>query len=221
MRICPPGWIGLALAVAWVAAVQSAAAAPERDDVAFEPNERRALLAGERVERPLEFIRGRGQYVGGVSYQLLRTPPEQVLLALRSAENLAKMLPRTRSARLVSRDANLAWIELRQGPSPFVAEYTVLLERDEQGDEVRFWLDPRYDHDIEDVWGFIRVREFGLDRTLLSVGAVVDLGPGLTRALFEEKVQAVILSSVSTIRDFVEPRHLAAVDRAFRGLAPR
>jgi hypothetical protein len=90
----------------------------------------------------------------------------------------------------------------------------VVLERSEDGDEVRFWLDPGYAHDIEDVWGFFRVRPFGSNGTLLSVAVAVDLGPGLARAFFEERVQALILSAPTSIRDFMEPGRLAAVDRS-------
>jgi hypothetical protein len=87
----------------------------QRDVLA--PREREALLAGESVTRPLVFERDGGRYVGGVSYQVVRARPEQVLAAMGSPKDLALMLPRTKSARMVGVGAHGARIELTQGTS--------------------------------------------------------------------------------------------------------
>lgn len=173
--------------------------------------EREAIAAGQRVERPLSFTTADGTYVGGVAYQVVQSPPEEILTALLDAGNLPAMLPRTQSARVVSVDGGLTRIELVQGSPPFLARYTIVLERSADQSELRFWLDQRAPHDIRDVWGFFRVKPFGAGRTLLSVGAAVDLGGGLLRPLFDAKVTRAVLASVTGIRDFVEPRRLAAV----------
>jgi hypothetical protein len=173
--------------------------------------ERRALSVGQRVERPLAFATSEGAYVGGISYQVVESPPEVILAALLDAHNLPAMLPRTRWARVVSVDQTLTRIELEQGSAPFLARYTVVVERSPDQSELRFWLDQKAPHDLRDVWGFFRVKPFGPGRTLLSVGAAVDLGDGLLRPLLEGKVRRAVLSSVTGIRDFVEPRRLAAV----------
>ncbi|MGC4091347.1 MAG: SRPBCC family protein [Polyangiaceae bacterium] len=171
--------------------------------------ERQALSEGQRIERPLSFTTGQGSYVGGVSYQVVESPPEVVLAALLDAGNLPSMLPRTRSARVVSVDAKLTRIELEQGSAPFIARYTIVVERSPDQSELRFWLDQRAPHDLRDVWGFFRAKSFGPGRTLLSVGAAVDLGPGILRPLLEPRVRSAVLASVTGVRDFVEPRRLA------------
>jgi uncharacterized protein (DUF2225 family) len=43
--------------------------------------------------------------------------------------------------------------------------------------------------------------------------ASLDLGPGLVRSLFEDRIQRLVLGAVTQIRDYVEPRRLAEVDR--------
>jgi hypothetical protein len=174
-------------------------------------SERQLLTGGERVERPLSFILGRGSYVGGVAYQVVRRSPSQVLSALLDVRRLVEMLPRTRSARLLSSQAGRYRIELEQGQAPFVACYTIVLERVPGSDELRFWLDPSAPHDIRDVWGFFRVQALASGSSLLTVAAAVDLGPGLFAGLFERRVQAVVLRSVTGIRDFMEPRRVALV----------
>jgi len=190
-------------------------AAPARAETpaALSREEREALLDGERVERPLSFHAGSGSYVGGVSYQLVRAAPEEVLSALESVEALPELLPRTRSARLLGVEAGRARVELTQGPSPFTATYTIQLERQSGANEVRFWLDASAPRDIRDVWGFFRAEPQGTGRTLVTVAVALDLGPGLLRSLFERRIQRVVLGAVTQIRDFVEPRRLAEVDR--------
>jgi hypothetical protein len=175
------------------------------------PWERQVLSSGGRVERPLSFSPGKGSYVGGIAYQVVHRSPAEVLSALSEVRRLAEMLPRTRSARLVSSEPGRARIELEQGQPPFLATYTIVLERAGDNDELRFWLDPAAPHDIRDVFGFFRVRPLGAGDSLLTIGAAVDLGPGLFTGLFEAKVQAVVLRSVTGIRDFMEPGRMALV----------
>src|SRR5688572_4932572 len=65
------------------------------------PADRATLDAGDTVARPMVFERGGGRYVGGVAYQMVRATPEEVLSALVKASELPRLLPRTKSARLV------------------------------------------------------------------------------------------------------------------------
>jgi hypothetical protein len=173
--------------------------------------EQSALRTRELVERPLSFERGAdGFYVGGVSYQVVRAEPLQVLHTLADTESLPRVLPATHSATMVSREGRTARVELVQGKAPFLARYTVVLEQSYDGSTIRFWLDPTRPHDIRDVWGFFRVEPFGPGKSLVTVAAALDLGPGITRALFEERVQGTILQTPSRIRSFVEPLALAS-----------
>lgn len=210
LRSSRPGLIAVLGALLAFAAAPVARAAEPRA-AAFAPSEREALLGGQRVERPLAFETTEGSYVGGIAYQVVHRAPEQILAALLDASNLPAMLPRTRAARVVSVEGRLTRIELTQGAAPFLARYTIVVEPSGDGSELRFWLDQRAAHDVRDVWGFFRVRPFGPGRTLLSVGAAVDLGGGLFRPLFDAKVRRAVLGAVTGIRDFVEPRRLAAV----------
>ncbi|MFZ5894084.1 MAG: hypothetical protein ACOY0T_23690 [Myxococcota bacterium] len=198
-------WI--ALSVVLLAPTPSSAAETRSSSLAA--SEREALAAGQRVERPLTFTTSEGSYVGGVSYQVVHTPPEEILAALLDAANLPAMLPRTQAARVVSIEGGLTRIELTQGAAPFLARYTIVVARSADHSELRFWLDQRAPHDVRDVWGFFRAKPFGPGRTLLSVGAAVDLGPSLLRSLLDSKVRSAVLASVTGIRDFVEPRRLA------------
>lgn len=171
--------------------------------------EREALMAGQIVSRPASLKTAGGEYVGGVSYQVVRASPEEVLSALQDVGALPSALPQTKSARLIDSEGNRARVELVQGGKMIEARYTVHLERVAGRDELKFWLDPSRDHDIKDVWGFFRVQPFGKGQTLLTVAAMLDLGPGLARMLFQDRIQNAILRAPRKIRDYVEPRALA------------
>jgi hypothetical protein len=172
-------------------------------------DEREALLAGDIVARPMVFEKNGGRYVGGVSYQLVRAVPAEVLAAVSNVSELPSVLPRTESATLIDASERGTRIELVQGNSVARATYTVLLASGGPG-EVRFWLDASRPHDILDVWGYFRARPFGADKTLVTVAVALDVGPGLVRLLFEERIQRLALETPRHIKDYVEPRALAA-----------
>lgn len=173
--------------------------------------ERQALLAGDTVERPMVLSRGEGRYVGGVSYQVVRASPAEVLAALGDVRELPKLLPRTKSASLVDVTRRGARIELTQGTSLVDATYTLLLRRVGVS-ELRFQLDPSRHHGIRDLWGYVRVKPVDEGRTLVTVAVALDVGPGLVRTLFEDRIQRVILSTPRHMRDYLEPRALARGD---------
>jgi len=173
----------------------------------FTSRERDALSAGSMVSRPLSFEQGGGHYVGGVSYQVVDARPELVLSTLADVANWPEALPRTKSARLVDSTDGLSRVELVQGSALVDARYTVVLERADS-ETIRFWLDGSQPHDINDVWGFFRVKALPGGRSLITVGAALDLGDGLTR-LFEDRIARTMLRAPQQIRDFVQPRAIA------------
>jgi hypothetical protein len=118
------------------------------------------------------------------------------------------MLPRTKRATLVDVQGSVARVELVQGNAVVESAYTVHLARTAPG-EVRFRLDPSRPHGIKDVWGYFRARPFGKNKTLVTVAVALDVGPGLVRLLFEDKIQRLALETPRHIRDYIEPRALA------------
>lgn len=190
-------------------ALASSAGAEPGKAAALDAREKRALDAGVLVSRPVRFTEGGGRYVGGVSYQVIELEPERVLAALSDVSNWPEALPRTKSARLLPAGKDgFSRVELVQGSSLLDARYTVVLERAD-GETLRFWLDPSLSHDIADVWGFFRVTPLPGGRSLVTVGAALDLGDGLARMLFEDKIAGLVLRAPRKIREFLAPRALA------------
>jgi hypothetical protein len=167
------------------------------------------LRGGGRVEEFVELDRQGQRYVGGVSYALVRAEPRQVFDVLNQLTTLSVVLPSTRSTRIVERSDNWVRVELEQGNSVVSTTFTVYFQQqatESPNDprEVRFWLDPSQPHSIDDVWGFFRASRYDSEHSLVSVGALVNLGPGLIRMLFEERIQRAILRMPNRIRDTVE-----------------
>lgn len=206
---------GCTLALA-LALPGSAWAEPGPTKSRLSAGERAHLEAGVMVSRALRFENGPGRYVGGVSYQIVDARPELVLAALSDVSNWPDALPRTKSARVVGSADGLSRVELVQGSSLVDARYTVVLERAPDGETIRFWLDPARPHDIADVWGYFRVKPMPGGRSLITVGVALDLGDGITRLLFEDKIAGMLLRAPSQIRAFVEPRALALVTNGRR-----
>ncbi|HEY6727150.1 MAG TPA: SRPBCC family protein, partial [Polyangiaceae bacterium] len=162
------------------------------------------LRAGERIEHPKRFSAGDAKYVGGVSYQLVAADPDQVLHALLDPEQLRQMLPHTQHIAVVGRGYPARGLTLEQGNDLVSASYSVSLSHDLERREVRFWLDHSRPSDIDDVRGFFRVEPSDDGRSLITVAAALDLGPGLARLLFENALERLILATPTQMKGVLE-----------------
>jgi ribosome-associated toxin RatA of RatAB toxin-antitoxin module len=179
------------------------------------PEQNQRLLSGGRVEELMELDRQGQHYVGGVSYTLVRAEPRQVFEVLNQLATLSQVLPSTRSTRIIDRTGNRVRVELEQGNSVVSTTFTVFFqleppEADNDPHVVRFWLDPSQPHSINDAWGFFRATRYDAEHSLVSVGALVNVGPGVIRMLFEQRIQRAIMRMPKRIRDTVERTYRVA-----------
>jgi hypothetical protein len=219
-----PGWlacvIGLGLSLG--ACALPPAVTPEDPPVEVGPErqplppasgltseQHQTLRGGGRVEQFLELNRQGQHYVGGVSYSLVRAETHEVFEVLNQLATLSEVLPGTRNTRIVERQGNRVRVELEQGNSVVSTTFTVFFQHEPPEDRfdpqvVRFWLDRSQPHSIDDAWGFFRATRYDAQHSLVSVGALVNLGPGLIRMLFEQRIQRSILRMPNRIRETVE-----------------
>lgn len=162
------------------------------------------LRAGERIEHPKRFSDGDAKYVGGVSYQLVAADPDEILHALLDPTQLQQMLPHTRHIAAVGHGYPARGLTLEQGNDLVTASYSVTLSHDFDRREVRFWLDHSRPSDIDDVRGFFRVEPSDDGRSLITVAAALDLGPGLARLLFENALERMILATPTQMKGVLE-----------------
>jgi hypothetical protein len=166
-------------------------------------NDETARLARrETIIREQTFERGEHRYIGGITYTVMDASAAEVAAVIDNVESLRRVLPRTKRARFVGSSNGDQLLELVQGNAVVEAEYTVRVRRGPN--EARFWLEPSRPHGIDDAWGFFRYEPFiaknGEERVLLTYGVLVDVGPGIVRELFEERVRAALLSVPQLVR---------------------
>jgi carbon monoxide dehydrogenase subunit G len=193
----------MVLAVVTATAVASAAGTELTDA------EIAKLEAGHMVVRPENVERAGRRYIGGVSYIMIDAPVEQVISVLDDVRTYREILPRTRSVRWlgIARDGDTI-VELEQGNALAHGRYAVRIRRDRTHGAassalIRFWLDPRYAHDIADASGFFHVETVG-ERTRLTYLVMVDLGAGLFGQMFEGRIRRAALSTPLLVKRYVE-----------------
>lgn len=175
------------------------------------------LARGETVIREHTWEPGRSaRFIGGVTYTILDAVAAEITPIFDDVNAYRRVLPRTKRARLVSLEPNGdRLVELVQGTALVEAQYTIRVRQDPPSPtrrEIRFWLEPSLPHEIDDAWGFFRIEPFigaaGEQRVLLTYAILVDIGPGIVRELFEERVRAALLSVPQLVRRYVaEGRH--------------
>ncbi len=176
-------------------------------------DETRRLVRGETVVRTQALRHADERYVGGVAYAILDDSAEDVADLVADVGAWTRILPKTRSARRVGVSGNDTLVEMTNGTGLVQATYTMRVRR--EGQLVRFWMDLTRHHDIEDVWGFVRAEPMADGRTLVAYGILVDMGSGILRDLFEDRVRTLALSVPDQLRDLLVER-AAAGQRASR-----
>lgn len=160
------------------------------------------LGRSETVIREQTIERADRRWVGGVTYTVLNASAAEVAAVFEDVASLSRVLPRTKSAKVVESRGADQFLELVQGNSLMEARYTIRVRR--TPGEARFWLDPSRPHEIDDAWGFFRYEGFigptGEERVLLTYGVLVDVGPGIVRELFEERLRTTLLSVPQLLR---------------------
>ena len=181
------------------------------DTLTSAENER--LARGETVARPVTIDNDDRRYVGGITYAVVRAPVSDLQALFEDVSSYANVLPRTKKASLVAEEGLDQLVELRQGNALIDAKYTLRVRHEAWRRDVRFWLDARRPHDIRDAWGYFHVDPLPDDaegsRSLVTYAVLVDVGPGIVRELFEERLRAVLLSTPDILSRYVASRRRA------------
>ncbi len=183
------------------------------------PAQQALLARGETLVFDKTVVNDTHRYVGGVTYTIVDATTDEVGDLLQDTNAYRAVLPRTKDVRVVTppgpptaviptglgRDF---FVELRQGTALMETVYTLHVRKVDETRTVQFWMDPRMPHGIDDAWGFFRYQPMPEatgrpPSVLFTYGILVDVGPGLVRELFEEKVRAVLLSVPQRVRSYV------------------
>ena len=195
-------WSALALAASALFLPATAIANPAQFTV-----DREGLERGEPVAFPESVDIDGKHYVGGVAYAIIDASPDELLGVLEDAHAWEAVLPKTKYATRISSGINDERVELHQGNALVDATYTLHLVNDRGAQTIRFWVDLNRPHTIEDAWGFFRYQVVSAPgappRILLSYGALVDVGPGLLRSMYENRVGLAMMTVPQRLRAYV------------------
>jgi carbon monoxide dehydrogenase subunit G len=155
------------------------------------------------------------RYVGGTAYVLIDALPDQVMRMLEDTNSFWHVLPRVSDVKPLGFDGADKLVEIAHGTSVMGARYTVRIRAQRQGahkQALRFWMEPTRPHTIKDADGSFRVEPYGEGQTLFTWKIRIDLGAGLTRWLFEEKVRRIALTTPALMRKYVQSRRERPVE---------
>jgi hypothetical protein len=169
-------------------------------------------MSGGTVARAQGLERGDRRYVGGVAYTIVDAPARQLAALLDDIPGWRRFLPKTRDARHVGTAAGDTLVEVTHGSAILRVSYTMRVRRD--GNVVRFWMDASRPHDIEDLWGFFRAEPLDSERMLVTYGILIDMGPGLLRDLFEDRVRELALTVPQRVRGLLLERRAARYEES-------
>ncbi len=205
----------VASALALIASISLGISPDARAD-GLTPDQSARLARGESLVFPQTWESNDGaRYIGGVTYTIVDASASELAAIFEDVGAYRRLLPRTKQARRAGTDGTDFFIELLQGNSVFETQYTLRVRPIAAvaggGREFRFWLDRASPHGIEDAWGYFRCTPVasatGAARTLLTYAAVVDVGPGIVRELFEERLRGAMLSVPHLLRRYVAELH--------------
>lgn len=168
--------------------------------------ERARLEEGETVARAVTERRGPLRLMGGTSYQVIDAPPDVVWAHLNSdSDEYRHMLPKVEQVRELDRDGDRQRrIRFEHRVGPIRAHYVMRLTYDQERRVAQFRLDETEPHTIRAGWGFLRVRSWPGNRTLVSFGSLVDVGRGLVTDVIRPTLQYWILRIPWTLKRHVE-----------------
>ncbi len=145
--------------------------------------------------------------IGGQDTIEIDAPSYTVMGALCRPEAAWRVLPHVAGVEdLGSDDGDHLW-RLTHKYGLFTGGYVLRVRKDwgEHGRHtIRFWIDTRYDRDVDDAWGYFHLVPIGGNRTRLHYRVRAVLLPGIIRWLFTEKIQWALMSVPSRTRTYFD-----------------
>lgn len=138
-----------------------------------------------------------------VAYAVVDAPASEVLRVLADVRSYPHVLPVNRGARTLAIADRDTWVALEHGTSLVSAKFVARV-RAEPGHIIRFWLDPRFEHDVDSVWGYFRVERISARGSLLTYAAALDIGSPIWKALFTGAVMKHARRTPELVRAYVE-----------------
>ncbi len=124
--------------------------------------------------------------------------------ALQDLPGYKNFIPLATEADVKHQAGDEADLAIRQQWGPIDVRYVLQTTRESDRGAVMFRVDHSQEHDIRAGWGFIRVRPYKGERTLVSFGALVDIGDGVFVSIIRPAVRRDLLRIPTYFKRHVE-----------------
>jgi len=166
--------------------------------------EKQLLAAGELVAKQQSEQRGSLKLIGGQSWQIVDVPIHVAWRAVRDLQSYKSIIPLATESNVMHRAGEVSDLAIRQQWGPVDVRYVLQATLDPDRRALVFRIDHSQAHDIRAGWGFIRVRPYKQSQTLVSFGAMVDIGDGVFVSVIRPAVRKDLLSIPTRFKRYVE-----------------
>jgi hypothetical protein len=169
-------------------------------------DERAAVDRGDLVARPLRETRDGRLWIGGVSYQRMARPRDEVWRAIHDVAHWRDMLPAATETRVEDAGTHEHLVEVHQAYGPMQARYTLRVHFDDGAHRCSFALEADRPHDIRDGRGLLEVHRVGgaPHASILVFAVRADPGDGFLMPLVLDSLETWSLRVPSTVRAYLE-----------------
>ncbi len=162
------------------------------------------LSSGKLVTRPTVEQRGDLNLLGGSSWQVIDRPIEAVWQAVLDTSHYKKMIPAVSNAHTVVNQDDYRVVHMEHKAGPIGTSYNLSLRIYAERRDVTFALEKSPSSGLRAAWGFITVRPYGENRSLLSYGVMTDPGEGILVSVLRSTVHEWVLRVPEQMKRFVE-----------------
>ena len=186
-------------------ASQQARAVAKDSGASLNKEDKALLETGALVTKETEEQRGELQLFGGQSWQVIDVPPEMAWRAITDFANYKQVIPAATETRPERESGNEVDLAIRQQKGPIDVRYVMRMTKKPGRGIVLFRLDPAQSGSLRAGWGFVRVRPWkDGTQTLLSFGALVDIGDGMFVAIIKPAVRKHLLRLPARFKTYTE-----------------
>ena len=137
--------------------------------------------------------RGAYKLIGGQSWQIINVPIEVAWEGLANLPGYKNFIPLATETDVTHQAGEEADLAVRQEWGPIDVRYVLQTTLEPQRRSMVFRVDHSKQHDIRAGWGFMRIRPYKGNQTLVSFGALVDIGDGVFVSVIRPAVRRDLL----------------------------
>jgi ribosome-associated toxin RatA of RatAB toxin-antitoxin module len=166
--------------------------------------DKRLLAKGELVMKEKNEQRGAYKLFGGQSWQIINAPTSVTWATLQDLSGYKNFIPLATESVIKHQDPEETDVAIRQQWGPIDIRYVLQTSVQNEKGAVVFRVDHSQDHDIRAGWGFIRVRPYKKTMSLVSFGALVDIGDGVFVSIVRPAVRRDLLRIPYFLKNHIE-----------------